>query len=268
MKRLNDKESAEAKLRKAYLEAHPRACLGDDKARDSAPEFTSWEEPLEKALCDLTDRQRRVIELRFGLADGRPHTLADVAREFALTRERIHQIEAKALRKLSLPRYKELAVTLTGSHASNIPGLLREMTQVFSTRQAADYLQCTTSELRGLVADGQVNPVKTSSGRLLFYANDLKRIKIPPPKSCIICGQPLPRRRRLYCSTECFKERWSYRNWSDERKARHRDKTKKWHEEHPEQATIINKRASSNYQRKLAKLRSFEKIASDIASWE
>lgn len=57
------------------------------------------------ALQRLTDRERRIIELRFGLTDGRFRTLEEVGREFGITRERIRQIEAKALRKLRHPNY-------------------------------------------------------------------------------------------------------------------------------------------------------------------
>ena len=54
-------------------------------------------------LASLTPRERKVLELRFGLEDGRSRTLEEVGREFNVTRERIRQIEAKALRKLRHP---------------------------------------------------------------------------------------------------------------------------------------------------------------------
>ena len=54
-------------------------------------------------LSSLTPRERKVLELRFGLEDGRSRTLEEVGREFNVTRERIRQIEAKALRKLRHP---------------------------------------------------------------------------------------------------------------------------------------------------------------------
>jgi RNA polymerase primary sigma factor len=57
------------------------------------------------ALDKLTDRERKIIQLRFGLDDGRFRTLEEVGREFGITRERIRQIEAKALRKLRHPQY-------------------------------------------------------------------------------------------------------------------------------------------------------------------
>ena len=57
-------------------------------------------EELEKVLSTLSDRERRVIRRRFGFDDGHYYTLEEVGREFGVTRERIRQIEAKALRRL------------------------------------------------------------------------------------------------------------------------------------------------------------------------
>jgi RNA polymerase primary sigma factor len=66
-------------------------------------------EQVEDVLASLTGRERRVLQLRFGLEDGRSRTLEEVGREFGVTRERIRQIEAKALRKLRHPsRSKKL----------------------------------------------------------------------------------------------------------------------------------------------------------------
>lgn len=66
-------------------------------------------EHLEEVLATLPDREKRVLILRFGLEDGRPRTLEEVGVEFGVTRERIRQIEAKALRKLRHPsRSKKL----------------------------------------------------------------------------------------------------------------------------------------------------------------
>jgi RNA polymerase primary sigma factor len=60
-------------------------------------------EQLQSALGALSERERQVLELRFGLIDGKDHTLEEVSRYFNVTRERIRQIEAKALRKLRHP---------------------------------------------------------------------------------------------------------------------------------------------------------------------
>ena len=60
-------------------------------------------EQLEEVLSTLTDREANVLRLRFGLVDGRSRTLEEVGAQFNVTRERIRQIEAKALRKLRHP---------------------------------------------------------------------------------------------------------------------------------------------------------------------
>jgi RNA polymerase primary sigma factor len=60
-------------------------------------------ESMQSALAVLSDRERQVLEMRFGLMDGKDHTLEEVGEHFEVTRERIRQIEAKALRKLRHP---------------------------------------------------------------------------------------------------------------------------------------------------------------------
>ena len=83
--------------------------LGDfieDRTAQAPPDVASHQllkEQVEEVLGSLTDRERRVLQLRFGLEDGRSRTLEEVGREFGVTRERIRQIEAKALRKLRHP---------------------------------------------------------------------------------------------------------------------------------------------------------------------
>jgi len=83
--------------------------LGDfieDKESESPVDFTTRQllkEELYAILKDLSDREERVIRLRYGLDDNRPRTLEEVGREFGVTRERIRQIEAKAIKKLRHP---------------------------------------------------------------------------------------------------------------------------------------------------------------------
>ncbi|MBQ9866397.1 MAG: RNA polymerase sigma factor RpoD [Lachnospiraceae bacterium] len=83
--------------------------LGDFIQDDNVPvpadaaAFTLLREQLNEILDTLTDRERKVLTLRFGLIDGRARTLEEVGKEFSVTRERIRQIEAKALRKLRHP---------------------------------------------------------------------------------------------------------------------------------------------------------------------
>lgn len=83
--------------------------LGDFIPDDDAPEPMDaaardmLREQVQHALAALSERERQVLELRFGLIDGKDHTLEEVSRYFNVTRERIRQIEAKALRKLRHP---------------------------------------------------------------------------------------------------------------------------------------------------------------------
>ncbi len=83
--------------------------LGDFIQDDNVPvpadaaAFTLLKEQLREVLATLTEREQKVLRLRFGLDDGRARTLEEVGKEFNVTRERIRQIEAKALRKLRHP---------------------------------------------------------------------------------------------------------------------------------------------------------------------
>jgi RNA polymerase primary sigma factor len=78
----------------------------EDKTTESPSEMTSFsllKDKLSDVLASLSERERKVLELRFGLGDGYPRTLEEVGRQFKVTRERIRQIEAKALRKMRHP---------------------------------------------------------------------------------------------------------------------------------------------------------------------
>ncbi len=83
--------------------------LGDFIQDDNVPvpaeaaAQTLLKEQLDEVLATLTEREQKVLRLRFGMDDGRPRTLEEVGKEFDVTRERIRQIEAKALRKLRHP---------------------------------------------------------------------------------------------------------------------------------------------------------------------
>ena len=83
--------------------------LGDFIQDDNVPvpaeaaTYTMLKEQIVEVLTTLTEREQKVLRLRFGLDDGRPRTLEEVGKEFNVTRERIRQIEAKALRKLRHP---------------------------------------------------------------------------------------------------------------------------------------------------------------------
>jgi len=85
------------------------ACFGDfieDKAAENPSVMTGaslLKEKLEHVLATLSERERRIVEMRFGLADGYGRTLEELGKHYKLTRERIRQIEAKALRKLRHP---------------------------------------------------------------------------------------------------------------------------------------------------------------------
>ncbi len=76
---------------------------GEAVVPPEAASFSMLQEQLSKVLDSLSERERKVIELRFGLADGHPRTLEEVGREFGVTRERIRQIESKTLCKLRHP---------------------------------------------------------------------------------------------------------------------------------------------------------------------
>jgi RNA polymerase primary sigma factor len=78
----------------------------EDKSADNPLDITSFSllrDRLGDVLCSLTERERRVLELRFGLSDGCARTLEEVGLQFRVTRERVRQIEAKALRKMRHP---------------------------------------------------------------------------------------------------------------------------------------------------------------------
>ncbi len=100
------------------------ASVGDfieDKRAENPWEATSYsllKESLNEVLATLTDRERKIVEMRFGLADGSERTLEEIGKQYNVTRERIRQIEAKALRKMRHPtRLRHLQGFLEGERA-------------------------------------------------------------------------------------------------------------------------------------------------------
>ena len=96
--------------------------LGDfieDKLMPSPPDTVihiNLREQIEEALRSLTEREAKVLKMRFGLGDGNEHTLEEVGQQFKVTRERIRQIEAKALRKLKHPSRSRKLRSFTNNH--------------------------------------------------------------------------------------------------------------------------------------------------------
>jgi RNA polymerase primary sigma factor len=103
--------------------------LGDfieDKLIPSPPDTVihiNLKEQIEDALKSLTEREGRVLKMRFGLGDGNEHTLEEVGQQFKVTRERIRQIEAKALRKLKHPSRSRKLKSFTDLPLINAPAL-------------------------------------------------------------------------------------------------------------------------------------------------
>ena len=92
-------------------DSHLGDFIQDEEASQpaEAASYTLLREQLEEVLTTLTPREEQVLRMRFGLTDGKAHTLEEVGKQFDVTRERIRQIESKALRKLRHPsRSKKL----------------------------------------------------------------------------------------------------------------------------------------------------------------
>ena len=101
------RNAVEGSVRQAEGALTQYAQQREDEARQAYVRMkqaeTELKEQLAEVLGTLTEREQKVLRLRFGLDDGRARTLEEVGKEFNVTRERIRQIEAKALRKLRHP---------------------------------------------------------------------------------------------------------------------------------------------------------------------
>ncbi|MDX2187398.1 MAG: RNA polymerase sigma factor RpoD [Opitutaceae bacterium] len=113
----------------------------EDKSAENPYDMTAFSLLREKiidVLDSLTDRERRVLSLRFGLVDGYSRTLEEVGKQFKVTRERIRQIEAKALRKMRHPtRIRQLHGFFDAEQIDNAQNLLKQVT---AARKAGDTL--------------------------------------------------------------------------------------------------------------------------------
>jgi RNA polymerase primary sigma factor len=99
--------------RKSHLDSRGN---GGDRNLGARDQHINLKDQTEALLKTLTPREEKVIKMRFGLGDGSEHTLEEVGQNFAVTRERIRQIEAKALGKLRHPsRSRKLKAFLEGS---------------------------------------------------------------------------------------------------------------------------------------------------------
>merc|ERR1711988_1801550 len=79
-------------------------------------ERNSQRQELRRAMRSLTEREAQIVEMRFGLADGNPMTLEDIGKKFNVTRERIRQIEARALSKMRMPAQSDEFKEMFQSH--------------------------------------------------------------------------------------------------------------------------------------------------------
>jgi len=191
-----------------------------------SPKFTSAGELVSKRLAIKEKGKDRAMQMTRLRREG--YTLEEIGKNFNLSRERIRQILSKASN-------------------NGKSGLL-------SASQAMSILQCNRKALLELVETGSLEVMRRHGSKLFFRESHLQSVQTPV-KRCIICGRPVGKGRSNYCSPECYRERWNYCNWPEERKTRHRKLVEKWHKEHPEQAKVLQAR---KYQRKLAKLRKFD----------
>ena len=119
-------------------------------------------EQVQEVLNSLTERESRVLKLRFGLEDGRTRTLEEVGREFGVTRERIRQIEAKAIRKLRHPSPLQEAAGLFGIEGRRHQRRLCPLGAIVRRRGRRIWV-CAWPLRRTLGACGQVPMVRNAA---------------------------------------------------------------------------------------------------------
>ncbi len=225
---------------------------------DQTPDEIYLRKQLAVVFSCLTEREQEVLGLCFGFRDGQTRSLAEIGRMLNLTRERVRQIEASAFYKLRHSGSQKSVKQLIGLSHPGVFHLLSKMSLLLSLTEAANLLQCDRKTLLELIEIAELKTVRAQDDEIFLRLEDLRPIK-QPLKRCIVCGLAMPPGHSLYCSNACAKQRRSYHNWSEERKTKHRELVKKWHQEHPEQSRAIHTRASQKYQRKSAELRRLQK---------
>lgn len=168
----------------------------------------SLKKQLHETLNTLTQREKKVIELRYGLNDGRDRTLEEVGKEFNVSRERIRQIESKALRKLRHPLrrrrlldyievyptvlHKEDRESMTGDTTDVIPNMRHTNSFTGSVNQPRN-----SSNYMDGVEQKQINTSNTQEQRFLEGDQVIKKKRGRPPKMRVIEGisKPVPKRK-------------------------------------------------------------------------
>lgn len=152
---------------------------------------------LHEAMKDLTFQQREIIKLRYGIGDGYTYTLEEAGRILKITRERVRQVEAKAIRKLA-----ECIGRLRGED------LLAEAEEI-RTEQAQSLNWCDLPEdiLRQVVLGNEPDWVRLLERVPVRLAKRAYRQPRPEPRACRGCGRmfvPRENRKSIFCNRFCY----------------------------------------------------------------